>query len=248
MNLITRVAAGAILALSAAASQAAVVLSTPSLTGELSVSGFADGTPTTFSADLRDLSGALTLNRVPDGEYTVSVQGGAAFTGFPGGGIGASVSSPMPIFSGLLTASGLTLPSYSFNFSAGNAGVHDTALGTFGFSISYDGETSQDLMLLLASLFGLPFVDPQGAGTLDVSGTLFSDGAIVNFSESDLDWTGFGALLAAGDALYGGGNGVIDGGFELRDVTVSAVPEPATLALAGLALLGAGAARRRRLS
>jgi hypothetical protein len=229
------------------AAPAAVVMSTTSLTGDFSVTGFADGTPTTFSASYSGLTGAIDLTALADGYYTVSARGGATFVAFPGPGGTLSIDVPtaVPLFTGFLGSSGLTPGSYSFTFGTALPGAIP-----FAFDIAYDGNASPEVMSALA-LLGFPFVDPAGSGVLSVSGTFNADGssATVDFSESGLTWAGFGTTLMMADAAFGAGSpNLIDGSFALRnlEITATPVPVPATLALAGLALLLAGVSARRR--
>lgn len=236
--------------LSATAQASVVVFNTADLTGSASVTGFADGSPGSFTATFQDLAGTASATALPNGNYNVSAQGSVSFTGFPGPGGSASLSliDPLRIFSGALSSSGLTAGTYTNTFIPGVAGVNDGPGFDFGFIINYDGQTSTQVLSALSALLGFAFVDPNGAGTLTVSGKLYADGAVVDFTESNLTWVGFGNLLAAADFMYGGGDGKIDGTFAMRNVTVTAdIPEPAPIALVGLALAGLALTRRRQV-
>jgi hypothetical protein len=235
---LSRIASVAVLAAACASAHATVVFSTPSLTGDVVVTGFADGTPGTFGAAFTNLLGTVHAVALPDGDYAVSGKGVARVNGVEV----FNIANYQPLYTGFLGSTGLTPGVYDFAFGAA---LPDAI--PFAFSINYDGDASAQVMAGLAAL-GFPFVSPDGAGTLAISGTFGADGksATVSFTESNLSWAGFGALLWAADGGPVVSNDSLTARFELRDISVTAVPEPGSLALVGLSLLGLAATRRRR--
>lgn len=234
------------------ASAGVIATSTFAMGGSATVTGFADGDSKTFTIDLFDMAGGASIAAPSTNLFEALEVSGVLAVDFQQNGVlGGPTAFALPIpptnvFSGMMDFTGLLASSYAFGFAPGTMGSHaGSGAGVpIAFGIEYDGMTPA--LPLINALFGTSFVDPAGSGKLAVTGLAYADGLLLNFTEYDLDWVGFGALLAAADSVYGPGtpdSTTVD--FRM-DMTVKAIPEPASLALLGIGIAGLGLMRRRK--
>lgn len=245
------IAATAALATFSAGASAAYVSQVNSLSGGFSIAGFADGSPNTYTVSLTGLSGSGVVNLGPSGSYEISAgpgtSGGSASVELTVPLLGSrtfTTSSLTSLFTGNVSFSGLAEGNYPFAFGAGAV---TTPIGVI-FSGGYDGSTTMGILGFLNSLLGTSFVDPSGAGTFSVEGTITDTSVVLEVTETAVGWPGAGQLLLdfIGNVPVTGGSFSIDNLAITATPTSTQVPEPASLALLGLGMAGLAVLRRRK--
>lgn len=162
------------------------------------------------------------LDRVAPGAYTENFDGlsNPSPTAFSGGLFAYTVTSPADLYaSGDFLGTNLPDAPLTITFSSGN--VH--AIGANFFASNFSDEFQSVLISLLLSDGTVAAFTPTSVA--DSYRGFVSDTAITSLT-----------ISPPGISLYAG----------LDNLTVGTLPEPASLALVGLALAGLAAARRRR--
>jgi hypothetical protein len=227
----------------------------------LLLSGATFAAPINVSISPVGTAGDMTAPRAAEAAFLASINYGLTetFEGFAVNTQGLSLSSAVGDFTMTTAGSGgLCAPTCADGvkiLDAANSpfsGRFNTTVGGSKWLDSFDARVFDLTPIPGINAIGFYITDPNDSGgrfSFSVAG-----GAI-NVSFADI----FGAALANGRVYYLSFTSADDitgltifanssnDGFGIDNVTVGRVPEPGTLALLGLGLLGAGFARRRRI-
>lgn len=134
-----------------------------------------------------------------------------------------------------------------------NAGTAQDGVDFLELDVYQNSTISQTLSTVAGHLYNISFwyaprILGVNAGSTNDIAVIWNGSTLATETGNTAGWVHYSYNVTAqgNDVLSFAGVGTSDGaGGSLDNVSVSAVPEPGALSLAGLALLGAGAARRR---
>ncbi|HXR48311.1 MAG TPA: hypothetical protein VN784_12815 [Candidatus Limnocylindrales bacterium] len=216
----------------------ALTLGTIQASGQSVTFNFSDLTPDGWVNSGFGSSPAASVANIGGTEYIGILMGG-----YQSGSVNSSTVSGAPAasFTAAMAAAfanpaGYEL-TYNWYFDPNNAISPGTYLQLGSYANAGSGFYGQT---------GTPSAyEPQLNGTQLASGSVFSGSVTVPFTAYGTDPNGPETYARLGFLINGDGTGVI---VNYTDISISSVPEPVTLALGGMGLLGGLLALRRRNS